>query len=159
MRVWVTGDRAWRQLPGQPKPVELHGVERAEQLSGSLAALLGDWRNHYRDIVVLGQETFQGSEVIRIRTAPAEGFASTKLLNVKTGAVMADYGISVPPGAGLMPIETRYSDFRMIEGLLLSHEYTVILPGGDANRVKMTLVNVEPRISVEPDTFAPSVLR
>ena len=159
MRVWVTGDRAWRQLPGQPKPVELHGVERAEELSGSLAALLGDWRNHYRDIVVLGQETFQGSEVIRIRTAPAEGFASTKLLNVKTGAVMADYGISVPPGAGLMPIETRYSDFRMIEGLLLSHEYTVILPGGDANRVKMTLVNVEPRISVEPDTFAPSVLR
>jgi CubicO group peptidase (beta-lactamase class C family) len=155
MRVWAAGDRAWRQLPGQTKPVELHGVERAEELSGSLAALIGDWRNHYRDIVVLGREAFEGSEVLRIRTAPAEGFASTKLVNVATGAVMVDYGISVPPGAGLMPVETRYSDFRLIEGLLLAHEYTVILPGGDANRVKMKVVNVEPRISMEPDTFVP----
>jgi CubicO group peptidase (beta-lactamase class C family) len=155
MRVWVTGDRAWRQLPGQSKPVELEGAERAEELSGSLAALVGDWRNNYRDIVVLGRESFEGSEVLRIRTAPGDGFASTKLLNVETGAVMVDYSISVPPGAGLLPIETRYSDFKTIEGLLLSHAWTIVLPGGEANQVKMKVVNVEPRVALEPEMFVP----
>ena len=153
MRTWVVGDRAWRQMPGEPAARELLGLERAEEIAGSLAVTLGDWRDFYPEIHVLAREQLGGAEVLRVRTAPREGLASTKLVGVETGAVLVEYGISVPPGAGMVPVETRHADFRLIDGVSISHEQTMRLGGAAGSAVKMRITTVEPRAEMDAGVF------
>jgi hypothetical protein len=157
LRTWIDGDRVWRQMPGATgAPVELKGLERTQEIEGSFAIAMGDWRSAYAAVLVLGREKFEGRDVLRVRTQPREGLASTKLVSVETGAVVVEQGIAFVPGTGLQPTETRHADFREVEGVTLSYVQTVSVgAGGGGTRMAIAVSGIEPRTKIGDDVFAP----
>ncbi|HEX2861692.1 MAG TPA: serine hydrolase domain-containing protein [Lacunisphaera sp.] len=151
MRVWISGDRVWREMPGAA-PQELRGVERAEQLNDSLVVQSEDWRRVYQEITVLAREQFQGRAVLRVRLAPAQGVATTKLVDEENGVVLSESGIAFIPGAGFRPVETRYADFQDVEGLALPHAQTLMVAGA---RMQINVTKVEPRTELESAALVP----
>lgn len=149
MRRWNDGERAWRQMPGSAAIVELSGFERAEEINTSMAASLGEWGKDQAQVLVLARETFQGAEVLRVRTVPRAGFASTKLVSLESGAVLVEYDISVAPGAGFIPTETRYADFRTVDGVLLPFRHTVTTGPSAATAIALTVTRAEPRAAID----------
>lgn len=154
MRVWVAGDRVWRELPGAAVQ-ELRGVARNEYLESSPLAAFGDWRVHFQEIVVLARETMDERSVLRVRTVPRVGFATTKWLDAETGAIVREQGISVIPGAGVQGTETRYADFRRVGGVLLPHVQTTTLPRIPAAKMIVTYTEVTPRAEIDAALLAP----
>lgn len=152
LRVWVDGERVWRLAPGAEAPTELQGLERTQELDGSFAVAMGDWREVCAAVLVLGREKFENREVFRVRLEPREGLASTKLVSAETGAVAAEYGIAFAPGAGLQPTETRHADFRDVEGVMFSFSQALAIGG---TRMTVTVSQVEPRARLDDSVFAP----
>jgi hypothetical protein len=156
IRSWTDGARVWRQSPGADATVEVTGLERSQEIDASLAVAMGDWRNHYAEVVVLAREIFEGAAVYRVRTVPREGFASTKLVNAETGVVVAEFRIILVAGGGIQPSETRFSDLRVVEGVTLASGQSVRIAG---TQLKMTFSEITPRAEFDPAMLQPSVTR
>jgi CubicO group peptidase (beta-lactamase class C family) len=154
MRSWQEGARVWRQLPGA-LVAELHGLERSEEIHSSLPAQMGDWREFYREIVVLARENFDGEEVYRVRLVPYGGLAVTKLINARNGVVVAEFGFSLVPGAGLQGTEVRYLEAREVGGVLLPHRHVLTLPGLRGTKIEVRTTAVSPRARIDPADLAP----
>lgn len=154
MRVWVDGDRVWREMPGESAAVELRGQERAEFLDGTLVIALGDWRRHYREVTVLARERSGEDEVFRVRLTPREGLATTKLVHAETGAVVVEEGFVLFPGAGLQGVTARHTDFREVEGVWLAHVSDHAPRRGPAEaRFRLRILSVEPRVKLADDAL------
>lgn len=154
MRVWTNGDRVWRQAPGQAV-IELSGLERSDELNGSLRALMGNWREAFDEIIVLSREVFEGEDVYRVRLVPAEGLASTKLVRASDGVVLAEMSLSLIPGAGLLPVEKGYSDFRQEAGLTLPAAQVLRVGGTE---IRTRIIGVEARAVLDRNDLTPPQL-
>ncbi len=88
---------------------------------------------------------------------PKEGLASTKLVDVETGIVRAEFGFTIVPGAGLQGVVTRYSDHREIGGLWFSSVQDIALPGapGKVGATRLTTSHVETKIAGVSETLRP----
>ncbi len=152
MRTCVAGDRAWKQLPGAAV-LELHGLERSEAVMDRMSVIGGDWRQVFQEIVVLSRETFQGRDVFRVRTAPRDGLASMRLVDVHDGSVLVEYSFSLVPGAGLVGVERRYEDWRAVErggGLRWPFAQTLAIAG---SHLRVTVMEIDVRAPIDPKTL------
>lgn len=144
MRTWVVGRRAWNQSPGKSERVELHGRARDEEIAASLPALLGDWRDTFTQIAVVGRERSPEGDLLLVRVSGDIGFGWLRRLNERTGALVGEKAISTATGAGPLPMDTRYGDFRPIQGLSLPHEHIITFPK-NMGSVQLQLKKVTPR--------------
>ena len=105
--------------------------------------------------MVLARETFQGRDVLRVRTVPREGIASTRLIAMDDGAMLTEQILTLVPGAGLQALERRYAGWREVPGtggLTLPFSYLLRVAGGE---MEVSVTHIEPNASVEPGRYAP----
>ncbi len=152
IRTWIDGGRVWRELPGGA-PIELFGVERGEQIDGSLAGELSDWRTGFRELVVLARESRDGREAYRVRLVTTDGFATAKLVDARQGTVLGEYALAMIPGAGLQATEKRHADFRDLDGVTIAHGRTMAFATAPAAQVNAVVVKLEPRVTVDAAAF------
>ena len=116
-RLVVNGKRAWSEKPGSPGE-KLYGTffERARR--SHPAAIFGDWRDFFKTIRVLRNAEMDGRPVFVIELAGGAAPDVIVAVDPETGDTLkAETNLKDPSFTVSVPIETRYEDYREVEGL------------------------------------------
>jgi hypothetical protein len=111
-------------------------------LGGSLlnAKAVGD------TISLVGKETLDGAEVLKLRIADKKGEVYHVYLSPNTYYVLKSTGVSNIQGKNT-EISVTYSNFKTIDGLVFPHTMETPSPmGGDMMTVETTSITLNPKI-------------
>jgi hypothetical protein len=118
IRTALNRGRGWVDS-GFGEPTEIRG-EMLEQIRLTQPSVLfGDWRRHYDSVAVLRENTLDGRKtyVVELRK---NGMPNVTLgVDAETGDVLQLATTMLMPGLGSVPSATRFSDYRVVDGVRL----------------------------------------
>ncbi|MHC5112884.1 MAG: serine hydrolase [Planctomycetota bacterium] len=130
-----------------------------EELEGALldqlkhehpALLLAPWSHWYDDVRVIRVDVVDGRDVHVLRVKP-KGFPMQTLhLQALDGKLLRSEGQLVTPGGGLMPVQTVYEDYRLVEGATFPFRITTEDKVNGRVVVQFDAVTVNETLTEEP---------
>jgi hypothetical protein len=99
------------------------------------------------------QMDYQGKR-LRVLELPVEGGWSVSAgIDPESGRILFSSGTTKPGAMGAMTFETRYDDFRMVDGRLFAFKETNLASGTKTADIMIT--KIELLTSIPPETFKP----
>jgi hypothetical protein len=144
------GQQAWSQQPGQPKPAALEGDVAAAQAAD--AALSSPWFEYTElgyEVELAGREEIESGEAWKLVVTAPGGVAHQVFIGTEDGLEKkrisrADFGF------GLEDSETRFEDYRDVDGLMLAHRQILVSSMGE---MPLSLDSFEINPEIDPDIF------
>ncbi len=150
IRTALDGDRAWTDISFGPFD-ELHGTILEQLKLNQLMSLMGDWRDYYDAIEVIGAGKIGERAVYFVELDKGELPTTTVSVDAETGDVLTANTVLLLAIGGGLPVGTSFEDYREVEGVRLPHLIT------DANEASgQTIVQIEAvevRLEVPDDFF------
>jgi hypothetical protein len=149
------GQAAWVVAPalGGGGAVLLPPEEAASlQDQADMEGPLVDWVAKGHKVELAGRETRFGGEAFRLKVRRKGGETRTVYIDAQTYRQVAEEG-ERPTPAGLVLVETRLSDHRMVDGLLVPFVLDINAGGGERQRVAFEKVEVD--VPLDDSRFAP----
>jgi hypothetical protein len=144
------GQVAW-ELGLMTGPVVKEGEERALMLRGATFDAVPDWRKLYKQAECIGLEPVDGRACYKVVLTPRDGASGeTRYYDQETHRVaMIEMSLELP--SGTIPMELYPSDYRQVDGILISHKTRVVVLGTER---LMTTESVEHNVKLPADRFA-----
>ena len=125
------GEQAWGQAPGQPRPVAFEGEVAAAQAAD--ATLSSPWFEYTElgyEVELAGREEIESGEAWKLVVTAPGGVAHQVFIGTEDGLEKkrisrADFGF------GLEDSETRFEDYRDVNGLVLAHRQILVSSLGE----------------------------
>ncbi len=144
------GEQAWGQQPGQPKPAAVEGELAAAQAAD--AVLSSPWFEYTElgyQVELAGREEIESGEAWKLVVTAPGGVAHQVFIGTEDGLEKkrisrADFGF------GLEDTETRFEDYRDVDGLMLAHRQILVSSLGE---MPLTLDAYEINPEIDPDIF------
>ncbi len=144
------GEQAWGQQPGQPKPAAVEGDAAAAQAAD--AVLSSPWFEYTEpgyEVELAGREEIENGEAWKLVVTAPGGVTHQVFIGTEDGLEKkriskADFGF------GLEDSETRFEDYREVDGLMLAHRQILSSPMGE---MPLTLDSYEINPEIDPDIF------
>ena len=144
------GEQAWGQAPGQPRPVAFEGEVAAAQAAD--ATLSSPWFEYTElgyEVELAGREEIESGEAWKLVVTAPGGVAHQVFIGTEDGLEKkrisrADFGF------GLEDSETRFEDYRDVDGLMLAHRQILVSSLGE---MPLTLSSYEINPEIDPDIF------
>lgn len=144
------GEQAWGQAPGQPRPVAFEGEVAAAQAAD--ATLSSPWFEYTElgyEVEFAGREEIESGEAWKLVVTAPGGVAHQVFIGTEDGLEKkriskADFGF------GLEDSETRFEDYRDVDGLMLAHRQILVSSLGE---MPLTLESYEINPEIDPDIF------
>ena len=144
------GEQAWGQAPGQPRPVAFEGEVAAAQAAD--ATLSSPWFEYTElgyEVELAGREEIESGEAWKLVVTAPGGVAHQVFIGTEDGLEKkrisrADFGF------GLEDSETRFEDYRDVDGLMLAHRQILVSSLGE---MPLTLDAYEINPEIDPDIF------
>lgn len=136
-------------------PDEAAGLQDQADLEGPLV----NWAAKGNKVELLGRETRFGGEAFRLKVKLRSGDVRYVYIDRQTWRQVAEEG-ERPSPRGLVLVETRLSDHRMVDGLLVPFVLETSAGAGERQRVALETVEVNPplddaRFAVPPGARTP----
>lgn len=144
------GEQAWGQAPGQPRPVAFEGEVAAAQAADAM--LSSPWFEYTElgyEVELAGREEIESGEAWKLVVTAPGGVAHQVFIGTEDGLEKkrisrADFGF------GLEDSETRFEDYRDVDGLMLAHRQILVSSLGE---MPLTLSSYEINPEIDPDIF------
>jgi CubicO group peptidase (beta-lactamase class C family) len=133
--------------------VDVDRSRRTEAWRQGQGSMYGDLRDLYAAVEVVGVETRDGEEIAIVEARPEKGSPATLRLRVATGLPVEDRAFMTLSESMSLPVTTKYSDYREVEGLMVPHR--IEMDSEAFGRIEMAFESVTPRVAVEADHFTP----
>ncbi len=95
------------------------GVVREQEVLAHPAVHYSDWGGAQTRMEVLKQVEVDGQQLILVRAEVNDLPGWTIFVDADSGHITAEHSLQYLPGAGYIGVETNYSDFREVAGLIL----------------------------------------
>jgi hypothetical protein len=142
------GKAAWSRDPYQGlRDLEGEDLEKIRYQSIFNPEL--KWRELFEKVQLTGVERVGDREAYVVRLIGKEGFTITKYFDTATFLLIRSDVVDVGPN-GKIPIETRYSDYREIDGVKTAFQWTQKTPIGEA---VIKIVEANSNIRIEDSFF------
>jgi len=122
----TNGVRAFSDALGTPIE-ELDGKLRRSLLDQHPAAFLGDWRRHWKTIEVAKKGPFHGRNAYTVNLESEAGTELTVYVDVENGRILGTRAKNYD-SAIQFEIETRYEDYRKLDGIDYPFRAITVLP-------------------------------
>jgi len=119
------------------------GEERISALRESDLRSRIDWRRHYPKVELAGSEIVDVSDCYKVILTPVQGKPETRYFDKGTGLLVKS-ARTVTTQMGEIPAETRYSDYRKVDGILAPFRL-------EQKLLNMTQVTVLEKLSYDVD--------
>ncbi len=144
------GEQAWGQAPGQPKPAAFEGEVAAAQAAD--AALSSPWFEYTEpgyEVELAGREEIESGDAWKLLVTAPGGVTHQVFIGTEDGLEKkriskADFGF------GLEDSETRFEDYREVEGLMLAHRQVLVSSMGE---MPLILESYEINPEIDPEIF------
>lgn len=146
------GTKGWGLFPGGgPEEMPPERAKEAEAQSDMDGPLV-DYKAKGNTVELLGRESFQGAEAHKLKVRLANGDVRTIWLD---GRTLLEAGADVRRTApeGEQVFETRLSDYRPVDGLMVAHRF-VANPRGAPEEHGLIVQKVELNPTIEDARFA-----
>jgi hypothetical protein len=132
-------------------PVVKEGIERDFMVRGAIFDKFVYWRSLFSSVATVGVEQLQGSSLYRVEGTPFVGKTMNLFFDQASGLLVRVDTI-VETGAGEIPVEARFEDYRNVDGVLLPHRLRTVILGQE--RV-FTATNVSHNVELAAAHFTP----
>jgi hypothetical protein len=125
----VDGTTVWEVDPGLniPKPRRMDALHARRYLHRvAIEGPLIDYRGKGERVALVGKEKVDGADAYRLRLLYADGLVSYFLIDAK--AFLLTRVVDVVQTKEPYEVETTYSDFRKVSGVLLPFDEKTVLP-------------------------------
>ncbi|HEV7607969.1 MAG TPA: hypothetical protein VGO61_11560 [Steroidobacteraceae bacterium] len=152
-QIVVAGNRVWiRPQPSSTVQEMPEDMARATRLGGLLPAS-GDWRDEFKQVRVLKRIELDGKSVFLVHAAPAQGRQRLIYLDAENGLTRGYDEVYEVPGVGMVGCETRFADYREIEGVQIPFKSMVKYSMPKLGTWTYQVEKVETRLKLEKDPF------
>jgi hypothetical protein len=111
-----------------------------------------NWKTLYKKIEVKGLEKEAGEDAYVVVYTPEKGPPVTEYVSARTFLVLRRVSLSMPAAGGdAVAIETRFSDYHNVSGVLVPFTLTYNVPGTGDSTARIREVKFDAAIT--PDTF------
>jgi CubicO group peptidase (beta-lactamase class C family) len=111
-----------------------------------------NWKTLYKKIEVKGLEKEAGEDAYVVVYTPEKGPPATEYVSARTFLVLRRVSLSMPAAGGdVVAIETRFSDYHNVSGVLVPFTLTYNVPGTGDSTARIREVKFDAAIT--PDTF------
>ncbi|MBI1853335.1 MAG: serine hydrolase [Planctomycetes bacterium] len=141
----VDRDKAWKLRPNAAPEAQDATLLEASRLSNPIAKL-GDWRKSFSKLEVARKDKVGDAEVWALRLTPASLPTSTRYVSVKDGTVLREDSWIPVKALGMVPVITRFDDFRIVGGIPIAHHYV----SDRGPRLGMVTVQFD-KVEIDPD--------
>jgi hypothetical protein len=150
------GEEGWMQINNaEPVDIPMSGAITQTYPGDSLMAVLS-LRSGHVELAVESQQELDGQPVNCVRITVDGRYTGNTYFHKQTMLPVASKKFFVDPGTGKMQmLETRYSDYKTIDGLRIPMTIETILNGESASKIKVTEVAFTD--TVDPGLFAKPV--
>jgi hypothetical protein len=148
MEEGTDGQVAWSLSTVQGPRIK-EGQEKAQALLG--AAFNSDlrWRELYKTAETVGVEEVNGQPCYQVLMTSNEGLQQTQCFDKKSGLLVKSR-ITVKAQMGDVPTESLPSDYKKVDGILLSHKGTAKVMGMD---MVVTIQSVKHNVEIDESHF------
>ncbi len=153
LRDWTNGDSAWRHNPLQGT-TQLTGPEFIQAQLSHPAALAGDWRRHFDRVSVTRAADVGDRKAYVVRLEKKSLPHRFYWVDAETGDVVRIEQTFVARGQRI-PLETRMSDFREINGIRTAHR--IVHENPATGRTVLTIEGIETGLHHGEDVFMPPI--
>ena len=143
------GTVVW-QMSATSGPQLMAGKEKAFQLHMNVFDRLVYWRKVFKQVETTGIEDVAGRPCYKIVVSPPDLPPQTLYVDKET-SLLVKFSTTAESQAGIIPVESTFSDYESVDGILLAHK-TVIKSIGP-ERIA-TIEKYEQNISLPADRFA-----
>ncbi len=143
------GEVAWT-ISALTGPQVFEGKERANQLHMNTFDRLVYWRKIFKQVETTGVEDVNGKPCYKVVFTPVDLPQQTVFFDRET-YLPAKVVMSTESRAGVVPLESYFSDYRAVDGVLLAHKTVVHVMG--QQRIS-TIDSVVQNVDLPADRFA-----
>jgi hypothetical protein len=111
-------DQAWTQTIGNPIE-KLDGMFREQTFEANPFVLLRDWPRFSKAVVVVRKDKLLEEDVWVARVENKLFPPATRYISCKSGLLLKEDGWFTAKGAGVLPMTTRFEDYRNVGGVLI----------------------------------------
>ena len=131
-------------------PDEAQSLKDQADIEGPLV----DWKGKGHKVVLVSREKRPGGEAYRLKVQLKSGDVRYIVIDAATARQIAEEG-ERPSPRGLVTIQTRLSDHRMVEGLLVPFVVEIGMKGGEGDEEqKIVFDKVELNVAMDDARFA-----
>ncbi|MDM7917502.1 MAG: hypothetical protein ACE15D_14765 [Candidatus Eisenbacteria bacterium] len=145
-----TGDVAW-ESNAMSGPSLKSGEEKIVALRDADFDGIANWKKYYGKVELAGSDSVDQRPVWKVLLTPQVGFPETWLIDKETNDLVATSTKRKSP-MGDIAVDTRYSDFREVDGLRIAFKTDQVLMGG-MQEMLIVLDKVEQNVEIPPGTF------
>jgi len=154
LAAWVKGPMAGGGSAVVLPEAEATPLKEQADMEGPLV----NWAAKGNKVELAGRETRFGGEAIRLKVRLKSGDVRTVYIDRQTFRQVAEEGERSSP-RGPVLVETRLSDHRMVDGLLLPFVLEIAAGGNERQRVVFEKVEVNPSLDDERFAVPPGARR
>lgn len=146
------GAKGWGQFPGGGPQEMPPAMAREAEAQSDMDGPLVDYKAKGNTVELLGREAFQGAEAFKLKVTLSNGDVRTIWLDARTLLEAgADARRTGPEGEQVF--ETRLSDYRPVEGLMVAHRFAAN-PRGAPEEQGLVVEKVELNPVIDDARFA-----
>jgi hypothetical protein len=126
---------------------------REAELQADMDGPLVDYKAKGHAVALLGRVPFQGGEAYKLQVTLANGESRTMWLDAKTLLEAGTEARRQGPDGTEQVFETRLSDYRPVDGLMVAHRFSAS-PRGAPQEQGLTVDGVELNAPIDDARFA-----
>ena len=155
IRSGTDGNVVW-YLADTTGPVVQDGAARTAGLHSSAFNWPGRWRDLYKRVKCVDEDVVEGKACYKLVMTPNEGYTETLYFDKKSGLLVKAETTRLFSGMPPIPTAFTCSDYRRVDGLLVSHKVKQVMQqcGGTRERLFVT-DSLEHNVDLPADRFVP----
>lgn len=115
-----------------------------------------EWRKYYSEAECVGEEMIDGKSCHKIVLIPAEGPPETRYYDKASNLLVRTKKTRLSSHMGSVPVESTYSDYRRVDGLLIAHiKKQASEQCGSTREIVFVTESIEHNVDLRPDRFDP----
>jgi hypothetical protein len=140
---------AWQKVPGKGASL-LEGSDKAFALQAGQFYGEVEWRKLYPKVECVAEEMVENVPCYKVVLTPNEGKAVTKYFDKESGLVRKmTYIVGGPTGDAEQ--QSFPTDYKKVDGILLSHKQTVLAPGRPP--IVITITSIQHNVDMPANIF------
>ena len=144
----TNGDVAWATAP-MTGPRCKEGADKARALRDADLHADVNWRKHFKEAKCVGVEDIDGRPCYKVVMTPSEGEPLTCYYD-KQSHLLSKVDVTFEGPMGKMPIEVFSTDYKKVDGILMSHTTRVKVMGQE--RV-LKIESIQHNVDIPADRF------